>query len=190
MTTTPTPPTATMSSPQHSTARPAGREHIPLYPRGWIAIRITQLVLSLLVMAMSAYNVYYVAYDGNSFMLAVAVMCLVSSTYLVVAHISLPKIYNYWAVLGLDIFFVIMWLCSFALQAARVAPMYEVVNGASSYTYNYRTGKYSKVSLTNTENAWLGTQAGSAALGGVQLYVLLSLFYPMPSTHTPWNRRN
>lgn len=32
------------------------------------------------------------------------------------------KGYNYWAVLSLDIFLLIFWLISFALDAARVAP--------------------------------------------------------------------
>lgn len=45
-----------MSSPQYPAARPAGREHIPVYPKGFIAVRIVQLVLSILIMGLSAYG--------------------------------------------------------------------------------------------------------------------------------------
>lgn len=40
----------------YSSARPAGREHIPLYPKGFIAIRIVQLVLAVIILALSAWS--------------------------------------------------------------------------------------------------------------------------------------
>jgi hypothetical protein len=41
---------------QYSSARPAGKEHIPLYPTGFAAFRIAQLSLAVLVLALSAYG--------------------------------------------------------------------------------------------------------------------------------------
>ncbi|KAK4237050.1 hypothetical protein C8A03DRAFT_35045 [Achaetomium macrosporum] len=147
-----------MSNPQYSIARPAGREHVLDYPPGSIAVRIVQLVLAFLIMVLSAYNIAALPYDGNAYILAVAVMTIVSSIYHLVAHFAAPVIYNYWAILGLDIFFVIMWLCSFALQAARVAYFYDYVRG-------YR--------LPDGDKAWLGTQAGAAALGAVEFVLFI-----------------
>lgn len=37
-------------------ARPLGREHIPAYPKGFIAIRIVQLVLALIVLGLAGYG--------------------------------------------------------------------------------------------------------------------------------------
>ncbi len=37
-------------------ARPAGKEHIPLYPTGFIAFRIAQLSLAVLILALTAYG--------------------------------------------------------------------------------------------------------------------------------------
>ncbi|KAJ4295907.1 hypothetical protein N0V88_004609 [Collariella sp. IMI 366227] len=161
-----------MSNPHHSYTQPGGQEHIPLYPNGWIAIRIVQLVLSIIILAMTAYNVDVIAYDGNSLMLAVAVMCLVATLYIVLAHHTIPQTYNYWAVLGLDMLFVVLWLCAFALQASRVALLYEETNDLG-YTYNYRTGKYTTAKKSTALSAFLGTQAGSAALGGVQFVLFI-----------------
>lgn len=38
-----------------SIVRPAGREHIPLYPKGFIAIRIVQLVIAVIILGLDAY---------------------------------------------------------------------------------------------------------------------------------------
>ncbi|KAL2255225.1 hypothetical protein VTK26DRAFT_3836 [Humicola hyalothermophila] len=114
-----------MSNPQDPTARPPGREHIPIYPRWFIAIRIAQLVLAICVLGMAAYAVHYIGMDANQLILAVAVLTLVASVYHMVTHYTTPFIYNYWAVLALDVLFVVLWLVSFALLAARVAELYD-----------------------------------------------------------------
>ncbi len=41
---------------KYSTARAPGREHIPLFPKGYIAVPIIQLVLAVITLAMSAYS--------------------------------------------------------------------------------------------------------------------------------------
>ena len=42
--------------------------------------------------------------------------------YGIVAHFGPTSLYNYWAVLALDIFLVIFWLISFALLAFSASP--------------------------------------------------------------------
>jgi hypothetical protein len=44
---------------------------------------------------------------------------MIITAYILVATEIATVIYNYWAVLGLDIFLVIMWLISFALTASN-----------------------------------------------------------------------
>jgi hypothetical protein len=93
---------------------------------------------------------------------------MLSSVYHLVARFGPPAAYNYWAVLGLDIFFVVMWLCSFALLAARVGGTFAVVGDYYSYSY-----------LSDFELVWLATQAAAAGLGGLELYVSRSRpFFP------------
>lgn len=40
----------------YSTGRPVGREHIPVYPRGFVAIRIVQLVVAVVILGLDAYS--------------------------------------------------------------------------------------------------------------------------------------
>jgi hypothetical protein len=95
-----------------------------------------------------------------------AVLSMLTSVYQFVAHYGPPAAYNYWAILGLEIFNIIMWLCSFALLASEVAPIF----GEGSYTYNSRTGRYTRTGLTGLALTLAATQMTAAALGGVELY--------------------
>lgn len=45
-----------MNNSKYSAYRPAGREHIPIYPKGFIALRIVQLVLALIILGLCAYS--------------------------------------------------------------------------------------------------------------------------------------
>ncbi len=54
-----------MEAPKYPTDRPAGREHIPVYPKGFVAIRVVQLVLALITLGLSAYGVTYLVFSGD-----------------------------------------------------------------------------------------------------------------------------
>ncbi len=173
-----------MSAP--SAVRQPGREHIPLYPKGFIAIRIVQLVFAVLILALSGYSVAMFASSGNIFILVVvclteqpplppssfanrelkqkqALFTIITSIYHLVAWFGPANAYNYWAVLALDIFLVVMWLASFALLASEVA--YLGYYSYSSYSYySYYSYSYSYASFV----FWY-TMAAAAGLGGVQL---------------------
>ncbi|KAJ4385156.1 hypothetical protein N0V85_008184 [Neurospora sp. IMI 360204] len=111
-----------MAYSKYSSDRAPGREHIPLYPKGFIAIRIVQLIIAILIAGLSAYGVHIFAFNGDVFILAVAIITLLPSTYHLVCRFSTtgPKAYNYWAVLALDILFLVLWLASFALLASKI----------------------------------------------------------------------
>lgn len=53
-----------MSDPRYSPARELGREHFPRTPKGFIAIRIVQLILAVTTLGLDAYVLSIVLYDG------------------------------------------------------------------------------------------------------------------------------
>ncbi|KAK0729612.1 hypothetical protein B0H67DRAFT_559211 [Lasiosphaeris hirsuta] len=135
----------------YSAVRAPGHEHIPLYPRGFIALRIVQLVFAVLLLALAAYGVSGVLLSSIIFTLVVALFTLVASIYHLVVEFAEPAGYNYWAVLGLDIFLVIMWLSDFAAVGAD----------ASAYRlYYYRSTYY--------YHSWYSLMAAGAALGALE----------------------
>jgi hypothetical protein len=98
-------------------------------------------------------------------------MTLVTSIYHLVAEYAAPGIYNYWAVLGLDILLVVMWLCSFALLASEVAGLSGYRNGFCTY--------YACYSLSNSTYIVVSCLAAAAGLGGVELCVVPPFCIPL-----------
>lgn len=52
-----------------TTERAPGREHIPRYTRGFIAIRILQFILAIICLGLMAYTIALLAFSGNCLML-------------------------------------------------------------------------------------------------------------------------
>lgn len=52
-----------------SAVRERGKEHIPRYPRGWITIRILQLIFAVITLGLNGYLVAYRTYA--SFIVAI-----------------------------------------------------------------------------------------------------------------------
>ncbi|RYP54520.1 hypothetical protein DL768_000722 [Monosporascus sp. mg162] len=149
----------------YSNQRPAGKEHIPLYPRGFVAIRIVQLVIGL------------------------AIATLIASIYCLVAHFGPPQAYNYWAILGLDIFLLVFWLISFALLAAQVAYYLYYYSSYSYYGYSDYSDYYDYDYYVYDAVVYLTyfqILAGAVGLGGVEfiLYIIsLSIHSVMVHRH-------
>ncbi|KAK0665672.1 hypothetical protein QBC41DRAFT_282560 [Cercophora samala] len=136
--------------------RAPGREHIPIFPKGFIALRIIQLVVAVIVLGLVAYSIHFAAFNENAFMLAVAIMTIITSIYHLVAWYAAPEAFNYWAILGLDIVLVVLWLCAFAVVAAGIAPWMEYYGGAL-YAYT-----------TTYEQAWWTGLAAASGMGGLE----------------------
>jgi hypothetical protein len=83
-------------------------------------------------------------------------------------------LYNYWAVLGLDIFAIVFWITSFSLLASEVAA-YNI----SSCDYYYYGYCYKKRDLnflpkryaTTDIVTYRNSMAAASGLGGLELYV-------------------
>ncbi|VBB72633.1 Putative protein of unknown function [Podospora comata] len=134
--------------------RKPGREHFPIYPKGFIVLRILQLVVAVIVLGLVAYSIHFLAWDGNAFMLAVAIMTILTSIYHLVAWFGAPEAFNYWAVLALDILLIVMWLASFSVVAAHIAPWMQYYG-----SYLYLTSTY--------EQAWWTGLAAASGMGGL-----------------------
>ncbi|KAK4181697.1 hypothetical protein QBC36DRAFT_158051, partial [Triangularia setosa] len=140
--------------------RKPSREHIPLFPKGFIVLRILQLAVAVIVLGLVAYSIHFLAWDGNAFMLAVAIMTIISTVYHLIAWFGVPEAYNYWAILGLDIVLVVMWLAAFAVVAAHIAPWMDYY------------GPYLYLTSTYEQAWWTGLAAASGMGGGKQNSVL------------------
>lgn len=87
-----------------------------------------------------------------------------------------PVIYNYWAVLGLDIVAVILWIVSFPILASQIA---NTVTYDETYTCGYEYAGYcyykSKRALgvekraTTTWETYKNVMIATAAFAGVEL---------------------
>lgn len=99
-------------------------------------------------------------------------MTTLTSIYHLVAELGVPAAYNYWVIMGLDIFYVALWLIAFSLLFARV--------GVSGYCTSSSWCTYIAV---GPMSRWKQTQLAAAALGASELYVCLSLscvfFFPL-----------
>ena len=96
---------------------------------------------------------------------------MIVTIYLLVCHYGQPKLYNYWAVLSLDIFLLIFWLISFGLLAADAAAIFAY--GSGTY-YSYSTDSYYSGGLEGVALAWAACLAGAAGLGGVQFALFIT----------------
>lgn len=79
------------------------------------------------------------------------------------AELGAPRIYNYWAVLALDIFMAIFWLISFALLASQVAPLFK------TYRYCDEYGDCRNYHLEGSSLVVAAVYAATAGIGGLEL---------------------
>lgn len=83
--------------------------------------------------------------------------------------------YNYWAILGLDIIAVILWAVSFPILAAQIANSVIYDTGYSydpyygDYYYKNKRGMGNQKRATTTWETYRNTMFATAALGGVEL---------------------
>ncbi|KXJ87843.1 hypothetical protein Micbo1qcDRAFT_207605 [Microdochium bolleyi] len=110
-----------MAVPKHSAKRDAGREHIPQYPKGFVALRILQLIFSLICMGLSAFAMSLANSSTSIIMIFVSIFTIITSTYNIIACNIHPKVYNYWAVLSFEILLFLAWLIAFALMGSSGA---------------------------------------------------------------------
>ncbi|ROV99372.1 hypothetical protein VSDG_03990 [Cytospora chrysosperma] len=167
-----------MESGKYSSYRQVGREHVPNYPRGFIAIRIVQLVLALVILALCAYSLTLLSFSGNSLTLFTAVATMIITVYYIVVEYGPIHGYNYWAVLALDMFAIVFWIASMALLASQVAPW--MIDGYTVCGY-YTCDTYA---LTGTDLTVVSCLCAAAGLGGVEaILFIVALAYHSVMMH-------
>lgn len=157
------------------------RDHIlaaPLFTNG---LRIAQLVVAIVILGLSAYGVTFFSFDGDDLTLFTAIATIIITVYVLLATFIWPIIYNYWAILGLDIFAIVFWLSSFALLASEVAdnPLsYYDDTSDSCYYYDgvcyYRKQRRAlgKRATTNVKT-YRNSLAAASGLGGLEFLLFI-----------------
>lgn len=97
---------------------------------------------------------------------------MIIAVYYFVASTGLPAAYNYWAIIGLDIFAIIFWLISFAVTAAQVSAYswYYSTGYSCTYYYGYCVKKRELAPRATTNiYTYRNAMAAAAGLGGLEL---------------------
>ncbi|KAG0635748.1 hypothetical protein HOY80DRAFT_980515 [Tuber brumale] len=97
-------------------------QHVVDQPPWLKFIRIAQVSLSLLIIALAAFALSAIPY-GNTFgtfgfNIFTCLFTIIVGAYLLITPLRAPKLYNCWAALVLEIFGVIFWLSAFATLAS------------------------------------------------------------------------
>lgn len=139
-----------------------------MYPKGFIAIRIVQLVIAVVILGLDAYTLSEILTTSDELNIFTAIATIIITIYYIVVEFSASawKSYNYWAVLALDIFALIFWLISFALMAAQTAPFANGFTVCGVYECIY----YPLEGVFLTLFACMATVAG---LGGVEFILFI-----------------
>lgn len=159
--------------------------HIVETPLYSLIIRITQLVLALLTLALVGHTVNYstggaagVALTGYagavvqaeiapaSFVIFCCVWTFLVNGYLIGTTLWLPVAYNMWAQLSAEIVTIIFWLSGWASLAAWVSARADSARQAQEYADNAARQGYSSGEYKNFFTAW-ATAAAGAAFGAI-----------------------
>ena len=94
---------------------------------------------------------------------------MIIAAYVLLATLLLPVLYNYWAILALDIFAVVFWLSAFILTAVEAARFKDRVDGAYHRYYSYYKRDLARrdTSVSTYRNVF----AATAAMGALELRV-------------------
>ncbi|KAN0102777.1 hypothetical protein V8E51_011090 [Hyaloscypha variabilis] len=158
----------------------AGRDHLLVLPPFVLAFRILQLVTAVVILGLSAYGVTFLSFDGDDLTLFTALATMIITVYIIVAETAAPIIYNYWAILGLDIFAIVFWIISFSLLASEVAAYQIVTYTECSYSYAgvcyyKRSRALEHLAKRDTTNVYTYRNAMAAAsgLGGLEFILFV-----------------
>jgi hypothetical protein len=95
---------------------------------------------------------------------------MISVVYILVAELAAPAAYNYWAILGLDIFNIVFWIISMSLLASEIAAFSWVVDDTCTYYYGYCLKKRDlSARSTTTLYTYRNALAAASGLGGLEL---------------------
>ncbi|KAI7230320.1 hypothetical protein KC330_g7025 [Hortaea werneckii] len=97
------------------------RDHMLQMPRAVWILHILQLIIAVLVTALSAFMVYVIPYDATIFSIFTGSYSILILIYYFVAVHASPKLYNWIALLVLEVLALVFWLACFAALGALYA---------------------------------------------------------------------
>jgi len=166
--------------------------HILPLSKAVLGLKIAQLIVAITILGLAAYGVTFVAFDGDSLTLFTAIATMILTVYYIVSITALPVAYNYWAILGLDIFAIIFWIISMSLLASEVAAYsWALSDDSSTYcVYGYCYKKRDVLQRRDTTDAYTyrDALAAAAGLGGLE-FILFVVTLVMTSIALHRHRR-
>ncbi|SPN98439.1 uncharacterized protein DNG_01483 [Cephalotrichum gorgonifer] len=99
-------------------------QNLTIAPPTWVlAIRGVQVVVSIVIVGLAGYLIHGAYADPQGFAIACSVLTWVGVSYILLSEklASLRSLYNVFAVLAVDFFFVILWLSAMGTNAAHRA---------------------------------------------------------------------
>ncbi|PQE13557.1 Integral membrane protein [Rutstroemia sp. NJR-2017a BVV2] len=152
-----------------------------------LGLRIAQLVVAVATLGLSAYGVYWISFDGDDMTLFSSIATIIIVVYYLLATLSFPSLYNYWAILGLDILAVIFWVVSFPLLASEIANYTEYYSYTDYYSgydcsysydgycyYKQKRGLEIAKRATTTFYTYRNAMIAAAALGGLEFLLFVA----------------
>ncbi|KIX93439.1 uncharacterized protein Z520_10858 [Fonsecaea multimorphosa CBS 102226] len=103
--------------------------------RIFLPLRIIQMVFTVIVFGIACYHLSLAPnYDAGGLSLFTALASVIFLIYWFVANSPAnTHLYNYWAMFAVELFILIFWLCTFALDADKVALYVQATSYTSSY---------------------------------------------------------
>jgi hypothetical protein len=141
-----------------------GERLIPT-PRWFIGIRVAQIVVSLIVVALAGYFIHGAYADPLGVAIATGIFTWIVALYAILTEHSAAcrSGYNTWAVLALDGFLIVLWLASLGANAAFRAAFTTPVN---TECYNDGSAVNSNHCIVY-KRGYVAGPTGLAALAGV-----------------------
>ncbi|KAG4431554.1 hypothetical protein IFR05_012967 [Cadophora sp. M221] len=90
----------------------ASRAHLIALPPGFITVHILQALFAFIIIPLDILMIVENMYVNFAqyIVLVTAIISLIAMAYIIVATYINPRIYNYWAILGLELFFLGAWV--------------------------------------------------------------------------------
>ncbi|KAI3343628.1 hypothetical protein F4824DRAFT_15289 [Ustulina deusta] len=134
-------------------------------PRWFIGLRIAQIVISLIIVALAGFFIHGYYTDALGVAIASGILTWIIALYAILTEHSAGcrSGYNTWAILSLDFLMIVLWLASLGANAAF----------RSSFIYSVNADCYSDGSAINSghcaisKRAAVATPTGLAALSAV-----------------------
>jgi len=160
----------------------SSRAHVLVLPKALFVLRVFQLATALAILGLAAYGITFLSFDGIDLTLFTALATIIISIYVIVAETGAPVMYNYWAILGLDIFAIVFWITSFSLLASEVAAYQIVTYSNDDCTYYYYGYCVKKRNLeeraTTNVYTYRNSMAAASGLGGLEfIFFVITLVF-------------